>query len=381
MTVTSWGIIATLASKAGSKYPELTAAQWALESEWGKYPSGKNNFFGLKGDGTKTKTTEVIDGKEVTIDAEFLDFDTPDACVEYLVSRWYKDYTYNGTSYKGVNNAPDRTQAAKMLVTEGYCTDPNYAMKLINLMNKNTAIQSTDEPQPTGPIKLVNAAAYFKNLPHQVKAWEDLQNTLSDEALLKFTIDYRGTNTPSVEFSKNKFPLNVPYFYQRDSKTGHGERSCQSSSLAMVVKFINANLITDDDDYLLTVFRYGDTVSQTAQSKALDSLGLKNRFSQTGTESDLIKILDDGMPVPIGVLHKGNIESPSGGGHWICLIGYDQYNFFVHDPFGEMDLINGGYPKAGPTDGKNKKYSRKNLLKRWLVQSASDGWYWDLRGN
>lgn len=379
MSATSWASIAIMAKNAGSLYPELCAAQWAVESGWGKYTSGKNNFFGLKGKGSSKTTSEFIDGKEVSIADEFIDFETEEDCVKYLVDHWYKDYTYNGKTYKGVNNAKDKRDAAKMLVDQGYCTDPSYAVKLTKLMDTNSIPDPIETPI-TQHLLLKDAAKYYKGLTHQTEAWDELQKVLSDEILSRFTLKYRGRLLPETE-NPHKCKLNVPYFYQRDSKTGHGERSCQSSALAMVIKFIRPQLITDDDNYLDIVFRYGDTVSQTAHKKAMDFLGIKYKFSQSGKETDLLKILDDGMPVPIGVLHKGSVGSPSGGGHWITLIGYDDEYFNVHDPFGEMDLINGGYPKAGPVDGKDTRYTRANLMKRWLIQSNSDGWYWDLRGN
>ena len=98
-----------------------------------------------------------------------------------------------------------------------------------------------------------------------------------------------------------------------------------------------------------------------------------------GTEELLTQILDSDTPIPIGILHHGFVDQPSGGGHWICLIGYDEKYFHVHDPFGELSLISGGYPKAGPSDGKFQKYTRKNLMKRWLIASDHDGWLVDLR--
>lgn len=371
--MTSWFDIATTAGKAGAKYPELVAAQWALESGWGAHLSGKNNYFGIKGKGTKRETKEFINGKEQTIISEFQDFNSYEDCVKYLVDKWYKDYN----DYKGVNNARDRNEAAKMLVSEGYATDPKYAEKLIDIMNKNSApVPST--ARTIAEISLKDAARWYSMKPHQDTAWDLLQSYLTKEQLETFAKVYRSSVPAKAE---TKFPLNVPYYYQRDSRTGHGERSCQSSAIAMCVEYFDPSLIKDDDDYLKLVLRYGDTVSQAAHKKALDSLGVKNKFSTTGTESELIRILNLGCPVPIGILHRGSVKNPTGGGHYVTLIGYDDKNFHVHDPFGELDLINGGYPKAGPTDGKNQRYSRVNLMKRWLINSKSDGWYWDLTGN
>jgi hypothetical protein len=380
MSYVTWGQVSRWASEAGSKFPELTAAQFALESNWGSQVSGKNNLFGLKGSGSTVKTTEFINGKETVVYDDFIDFNTPQESVQYLVDRWYKDYKYDGMTFKGVNNAATREEAARMLVSEKYATDPQYSSKLIDIMNKNSAPAVT-QPKPSNSIKLEDAARWYSAKPHQIEAWNNLQATLTPGQLATFAADYRAPRLP-VQGSPAASPvLSVPYFYQRDSKTGHGERSCQSSAIAMVVEFLNPDLIKDDDEYLNLVFRFGDTISQTAQSKALNALGLKYQFKQNGTESELIRILDLGYPVPIGILHKGNIQNPTGGGHWITLIGYDEKYFYVHDPFGELDLINGGYPKTGPADGKSQKYTRENLLKRWLIHSKNDGWLWDLSEN
>ena len=175
------------------------------------------------------------------------------------------------------------------------------------------------------------------------------------------------------------FPLDVPYFYQRDSKTGHGERMCFSSSMAMALDYINPEAIEGDDDwYLQQVFKFGDSVSSSAQVETAEYLGFDATFRMDGTEQMLLDILDTGTPVPIGILHHGPVEKPSGGGHWICLIGYDEKYFHVHDPFGELSLVQGGYLKAGPGDGEFQKYTRKNLMRRWLIANDQDGWLVDL---
>ena len=379
MAVTSWFEIANIANRVGAKHAELVAAQWALESGWGLHTSGKNNFFGIKGKGTVKQTKEFVNGKEVTISDEFKDFVSPEECVKYLVDRWYKDYQ----NHKGVNNADNRNNAAKMLVSQGYATDPKYAEKLIEIMDKNSAPIPTQGQTTKTKISLRDAARWYGAHAHQVAAWDALEASLTPEQLETFAKAYRAANAASVSpaAAKPTFPLPVPYYYQRDSKTGHGERSCQSSAIAMCIEYFNPALIEDDDDYLKLVLRYGDTVSQVAHKKALDSLGIKNQFSTSGTEGELIRTLDLGCPVPIGILHRGPAQNPTGGGHYVTLIGYDERNFHVHDPFGELDLVNGGYPNAGPTDGKNQRYSRLSLMKRWLINSSSDGWYWDLKGN
>jgi hypothetical protein len=154
--MTTWEQIESLAKDAGAKYPQLVAAQWALESGWGKHTSGKNNFFGIKGPGTKQQTQEWVGGKFITITDEFKDFASPKDCVQYLVDKWYKNYK----NYKGVNNATSVEKAAEELVKQGYATDPSYAEKLIKLLSSRPPqpasvkpVNPTPAPKMIGPTK------------------------------------------------------------------------------------------------------------------------------------------------------------------------------------------------------------------------------------
>jgi hypothetical protein len=166
-----WAEVSSMAKTAGAKFPELVAAQWALESGWGEHVSGLNNYFGLKGAGTETKTKEFINGKWIEIVDSFIDFATPQDCIKYLVDRWYKDFK----NYKGVNSATSREAAAKMLVSEGYATDPDYATKLIRLMNDNSPTPPTPPavalplqqvtPQHPRPL-IIFGATGPKKTPH-----------------------------------------------------------------------------------------------------------------------------------------------------------------------------------------------------------------------
>ena len=129
----TWKGVITAASKAGAKFPQVVAAQWALESGYGKHASGKNNFFGLKGEGSERETKEFINGQWVTIKAGFIDFPDLQTCVTYLVDRWYRDYQ----RFKGVNRASSAEECARLLVVEKYATDPAYADKLIRILREN----------------------------------------------------------------------------------------------------------------------------------------------------------------------------------------------------------------------------------------------------
>jgi len=129
----TWEGVKAAAQACGAKWPELVAAQWALESAHGTALSGKNNFFGIKGAGSSHVTQEEVDGKMVTITAGFIDFNSLEDCVNYLVTRWYKDYK----GYRGVNNAPSAQEAAYQLKAQGYATDSAYPEKLIRIMHEH----------------------------------------------------------------------------------------------------------------------------------------------------------------------------------------------------------------------------------------------------
>ena len=130
----TWDGIEAAAQAAGARFPEVVAAQWALESAYGTATSGKNNYFGIKGSpGTLKKTWEDYGNGPVTIQAVFKDFETPYDCVKHLVDQWYKDYK----GYKGVNRASTREDCAYLLKAEGYATDPIYPEKLCRLMTQH----------------------------------------------------------------------------------------------------------------------------------------------------------------------------------------------------------------------------------------------------
>ena len=135
-----WKAFYGMAQIAGAAYPQLLAAQFALESAWGTALSAKNNFFGIKAtsseSATVSNTREVINGQSVYMDERFKNFDTPQDAVNHLVTQWYKDYK----GYKGVNNAASAFAAADQLRAEGYATDPQYASSLKRLMNEYSGV-------------------------------------------------------------------------------------------------------------------------------------------------------------------------------------------------------------------------------------------------
>jgi hypothetical protein len=169
-------------------------------------------------------------------------------------------------------------------------------------------------------------------------------------------------------------PLQVRYFSQRDSATEHALRMCFSSSCAMLLETLKPGTLTGpngDDAYLGRVLRYGDTTDASSQIKALQSFGVHAAFVQNASWETITQQIDKGIPVPIGILHKGHVSKPAGGGHWICVVGYSDDAMIVHDPFGDLDLVGGTYIGNW---GARLRYSRLNLGPRWMVEGPGTGW-------
>jgi hypothetical protein len=171
--------------------------------------------------------------------------------------------------------------------------------------------------------------------------------------------------------------VQVPYCSQLDN--GHeGWRQCQTSSIAMCLLTLHWSGIRDDREYLRVVERFGDTTSQQSHGQALQVLGVRHRFTQTASVEDVKAQLRVGRPVPAGVLHHGPAHAATGGGHWIVLIGFDdqQQTWIAHDPYGELELVMGGWSKIGGTSGRAVRYSYKNLNPRIFNPGPRNGWIW-----
>lgn len=198
----------------------------------------------------------------------------------------------------------------------------------------------------------------------------------ADEA--DWVVQYRTKPEPVKPAVPSVLP--VPYFSQRDNYRD-ASRTCFSSSCAMLLEFLKPGTLPGpqgDDIYLKKVFSIGDTTDSSVQIKALASFGVKATFTTTSTFAQLDAQLSSGKPVPVGILHHGPSNAPSGGGHWIIVIGKILDSkapggcwYVVNDPWGEIDNATGTYPS---TDGKSKKYSKSLLQSRWTVEGDGTGY-------
>ena len=221
--------------------------------------------------------------------------------------------------------------------------------------------------------------------PHQRAAIIKLDQDLTPQQRKDLTEGWRAQGSPAAART-----LKVEYYSQRDSATGQAARMCFSSTCAMAAMFLRPGCLASpkaqpDDEYLRIVERFGDTTDAGAQVKALGTLGIRARFRQDGSIEAIARQIAQGIPVPVGWLHRGPVTHPTGGGHWTLAIGWDATTRQVihHDPNGEANLVHGGYVSGG--GGRAVRYSEGNWGRRWMAGpegayrfTPGTGWWLDL---
>lgn len=233
-----------------------------------------------------------------------------------------------------------------------------------------TGAEKVEPVASDSSISLVNAATHYKSEPHQVEAFEFLEDLLTLEELDEFARIYRSGLQSSDRI------LKVRHMIQLDNGP-NGYRQCFTTTCAMLLEYLRPGTLSGpngDLEYLETVEEYGDTTDSNAQIQALRSYGLDVDFVTDASWETLEEQIRKGFPVPCGWLHKGDVSSPSGGGHWSCVIGLEDESAVVNDPYGEADLVGGGYVDTWITAGQSVRYSRKNWGRRWEVEGPGTGW-------
>ena len=260
-------------------------------------------------------------------------------------------------------------------VAMAFHNDPQQ-IKLMHWLQSSTGEQKQAEfalmwrdGQPGGAIDFAQAFLSYKGLPHQNAALQWLQKNTQAQTLEGFAKMWQDWNLNSTK--KQDLRLNVPYFQQVDNKF-EPMRTCNTSSCAMVARFMGAK-IASDDEYYQIVIKYGDTTDHNAQTKALTQLGIKSVWHTDLGFDDLDQSLAAGLPCVIGILHRGSLASPTGG-HMIVVIGKTaSQDYICHDPYGSLLDAGGGYT-GDVNHGKAVVYPRYVLTRRWLPDGEKAGW-------
>jgi len=165
-------------------------------------------------------------------------------------------------------------------------------------------------------------------------------------------------------------PIPVPFQRQLDNASGDGWRECFSSSVAMVAMYWGR--VASDDAYNQIRGKHGDTTNSMAHVRALASIGLLAAFRNDLQRQDLIREIEAGRPTPVGWYHHGHFTAPRGGGHWSTAIGTTGSGVIVHDPYGDPDLVRGGWLSAA--GGRSLRYSWRHWGPRWDLEGPGHGW-------
>lgn len=168
----------------------LTISQAALESGWGN--SGltikANNLFGIKGSGPAgsltVQTTEYVNGRAIKVDAAFRAYNNWGESVADHSALIVNGVSWNRSLYSkavGVNGKI----AAQEIEDAGYATDPNYATKLIRIMNTYNLYQydegakeGEEEMSAEDKQKLVSLENELKEQRALLAALTDSKDTL-----------------------------------------------------------------------------------------------------------------------------------------------------------------------------------------------------------
>lgn len=120
-------------------YPSTVLAMAALESG---YNLNAKTLFGIKGDGIVLDTAECINGENINIKDSFVIYPTLAEAVQglYTLMQW--------SNYDRATSSTDYMEECRMVQACGYATDPNYADKLISIVNSYqlTLFNNIEEP-------------------------------------------------------------------------------------------------------------------------------------------------------------------------------------------------------------------------------------------
>jgi hypothetical protein len=162
----------------------LIIAQAALESGWGS--SGltvrANNLFGIKGNGpagsVNVLTTEYVNGKPVKVNVAFRAYHAWSESISDHTEIIRDGVSWNRDLYRKVIGATGKT-AAREIAAAGYATDPDYADKLIGIMDMYNLYQydqiaeEGEEMAAEDKKRLADLETELKALHSQVTALQE----------------------------------------------------------------------------------------------------------------------------------------------------------------------------------------------------------------
>lgn len=180
------GAIASADMKNSGVLASLTIAQAILESNWGKSELAKSGkaLFGIKatkawkGKTLMVKTSEYKEGKKIEEDAEFRAYDTWEESVKDH-GAFLKKYK----RYEKVIGERNYKMACKAVVDAGYASDPDYAKKLVKVIEEYE-LEVYDKTEESKKYYRVQAGAYRKKEGAELMA-EQIRKTGHEDVCVK----------------------------------------------------------------------------------------------------------------------------------------------------------------------------------------------------
>ena len=124
-------------------HASISIAQAILESDWGESELSAvyNNLYGMKGDNpentVRLMTSEYYNGEWVTIQANFRVYGSWAESVQDHALLFVNGTTWDPDQYAPVLQPATYQEAAQALQDCGYATDPDYAEKLIAVIEQH----------------------------------------------------------------------------------------------------------------------------------------------------------------------------------------------------------------------------------------------------
>lgn len=159
-------------------YPSTVLAMGALESG---YNINATTLFGIKGEGNVLDTTEYINGEYVNVKDSFKAYSSLAESVQGLYDLMQWD------NYDRATSCTDYEEECKMVQACGYATDPNYADKLISIVNSYqlTMFNNTEEFE-------IKDEEPQDEEPQEEKTNNDIYTVKSGDTLWAIVRDYYG---------------------------------------------------------------------------------------------------------------------------------------------------------------------------------------------
>jgi flagellum-specific peptidoglycan hydrolase FlgJ len=164
--------------------PSLIIAQACLESKFGQSGLAANgkNLFGIKGafngDSVTMRTAEYTDLKEkYYINAAFRKYPSWYESLKDLANLYKNGVSWDKNKYAKIIGEKNAVMACHKVQDSGYCTDPNYAEKLMKIIEENELTKydklPNENPYPGKVIKKGDRGTVVMKIQKAVGATQD----------------------------------------------------------------------------------------------------------------------------------------------------------------------------------------------------------------